>query len=277
MKTIHHFIIMSLIAGFHLNLAAQDVPEETGMDGDHFSLEGALELFKKAQSPEAFEELLNSKDQNVNNLDLNQDGEVDYIRIVDHGGEGVHAIVLTVAVSESENQDIAVIEIERQGDEYAILQIIGDPDVFGSEIILEPFEEEESGTGKGYEGDDSGYARIVVNVWTWPCVRFMYAPGYRPWVSPWRWRHYPNWWRPWRPLAWSAWHVRIAPYRAHRYHIVSSHRMTRAHAVYVPRRTHSAVVKTRTTTTLHTRKGTIKKTTTKTKVKGAPRSKGRRR
>ena len=33
--------------------------DQTGMPGDNFSLEGTLELFKKAKSPEHFEELLN--------------------------------------------------------------------------------------------------------------------------------------------------------------------------------------------------------------------------
>ena len=33
--------------------------EQTGLPGDQFSLEGALETFKKATSPEEFEKLLN--------------------------------------------------------------------------------------------------------------------------------------------------------------------------------------------------------------------------
>lgn len=247
---------------------AQEATEETGLDGDHFSLEGALELFRKASSPEEFEKMLNDPEQNVNNLDLNRDGEVDYIRVVDNMDGDVHAVILVVPVSETESQDVAVIEIEKTGAEEAMLQIVGDPDVFGEETIVEPFDEDASGTGKGYDSGSTGYARIVVNVWLWPSVRFIYAPGYTVWVSPWRWRLYPTWWRPWRPLAWSAWHVRVAPYRAHRYHVVHTHRVTRAHAVYTPRRTHSTVVRTRTTTTVKTRKGTVRKTTTKTKVKG---------
>ena len=47
--------------------------------GDNFSLEGALELFKKSASPEEFERSLNDPDSRVNNLDLNGDGYIDYI------------------------------------------------------------------------------------------------------------------------------------------------------------------------------------------------------
>ena len=65
-------------------VSASTTIDSTGWPGDHFSLEGALELFKKAESPEQFEKSLNSSDNYVNNLDLNEDGDTDYIRVVDH-------------------------------------------------------------------------------------------------------------------------------------------------------------------------------------------------
>ena len=69
-----------------LSLSAQNAgpqTDSTGYPGDGFSLEAAVELFKKAQSPEEFEKLLNTEENTVNNLDLNQDGEIDYIRVID--------------------------------------------------------------------------------------------------------------------------------------------------------------------------------------------------
>lgn len=164
-----------------------------GLPGDNFSLEAAIELFKKSSSPEDFEKRLNSENNDANNLDLNEDGEIDYIRVVDNMDGDVHALVLQVAVSEKESQDVAVIEIEKQGAENAILQIIGDEALYGEQTITKPFGEEKVKNGK-----DKGPAaerapvRIVVNVWLWPSVRFMYAPAYRVWVSPWRWRVYPG-------------------------------------------------------------------------------------
>jgi hypothetical protein len=252
-----------------LSAQTEETADSTGLPGDHFSLEGALELFKKDQSPEDFEKLLNTSGSDVNNLDLNEDGEVDYIRVVDNMDGDVHALVLQVPLSETESQDIAVIEIEKDGDEKAILQIVGDEDIYGEEIIVEPYDEDAKAEGKGGPSADYSYVRIVVNVWHWPGVRFMYAPGYRIYVSPWRWRAYPVWWKPWRPLAWHRWHVRVAPFRAHRYHVVNTHRVVRAHNVYRPHRAHSKVVHSRTTTVVKGRKGnTVKRTTTKTTVKG---------
>ncbi|MCB0533877.1 MAG: hypothetical protein H6574_21460 [Lewinellaceae bacterium] len=260
---------------------AQDVDpaDSTGLPGDHFSLEGAIELFKKSASPEEFEKLLNTENNSVNNLDLNEDGEVDYIRVIDNSEGDVHAIVLQVPVNEKESQDIAVIEIEKQNDDFTILQIVGDEDIFGEETIAEPFEEE-AGASEGRGGPVVHLKpyRIVVNVRLWPCVTYIYRPGYRIWVSPWRFAYYPTWYRPWRPRPWRVYYVGVRPYRRH-YHVVTTHRVVSAHKVYVPRRSRSTVVHTRTTTTVAARRanGTVvgKRTTTTTTTTAKNRPAGR--
>lgn len=272
MKTNLRFFLLGALAFALLShpLSAQDEEEvtsdSTGLPGDHFSMEGALELFKKAESIEDFEKLLNTEDNDVNNLDLNEDGQIDYIRVVDRMDGDVHAFVLQVPVSEKESQDVAVIELEKTGKESAVLQIIGDEDLYGEQKIAEPFEEEEAEQGgKNGPAASSPAVAIVVNVWGWPSVRFVYRPAYVAYVSPWRWGLYPAWWRPWRPRPWGVFHVRVAPYRVH-YHVVTTHRVVRAHRVYTPHRSHSTVVHTRTVTKVNARGGT--KTTSKTTVRG---------
>ncbi len=234
-----------LMAFFAVPAMSQTEVDSTGFPGDNFSLEGVLELFKKAQNMEDFEKAINSEDNNVNNLDLNEDGQVDYVRVVDNTEDDVHAIVLQVYVNEKEIQDVAVIELEKTGPEEAMLQIIGDEDVYGEQKIVEPFEEEFSRDGKG--GPHVDFERVVVNVWLWPCVRFVYSP------------------RPFRIFV-----VHTHPWRRH-YHVVNVHRVTRAHRVYAPRRTYSHTVRTKTTTVRKTRtakgKAGVSKTTTKTTVK----------
>ncbi|MBK8506428.1 MAG: hypothetical protein IPL46_32065 [Saprospiraceae bacterium] len=212
--------------------------DSTGLPGDHFSLDGALDLLKKAESPEAFEKLLNTEDTYVNNVDLNEDGDIDYIRVIDHSEDDAHVLVIQAVISKDESQDIAVIEIEKTGDSEAILQIIGDEDLFGEEVIIEPFEEE---PGKGGPDEAWGSARLIVNVWLWPSVRHIYRPEYRPWVSPWRWKHYPTVWRPWRvhPFHWM---LGVRPHYHLHYHPVHIHRVARAHRIYVPRRATSTIV-----------------------------------
>jgi hypothetical protein len=227
--------------------------DSTGLPGDNFSLQGAIALFQKASSVEEFENLLNSEDNHVNNLDLNGDDEIDYIRVIDNAGADVHAFVLQAVISERESQDVAVIEIEKTGSSSAVLQIIGDEDIFGEQVIVEPQGEdgESAFVTDFYEPASHGPSisyldntRLTVNVWLWPSVRFVFGTSYRPWVSPWRWRHYPAAWRPWRPLGWHA----FRPF--HRHHhphfvIAHTHRVMRAHRVYTPYRLTSVTVRTR--------------------------------
>ncbi len=247
-------VMLSFVTISQLNAQSSSEQDSTGLPGDNFSLQGALMMFKKASSPEEFEKLLNTQDNHVNNLDLNGDGDIDYIRVVGTMDKDVHAFALQVPVSETENQDIAVIELEKTGEATAILQIIGDEEIYGEQTIVEPDgggedDEDVDDNGGGgrphYAGYDSYYApRVAVNVWFWPSVRLVYAPTYRVWVSPWRWRVYPVWWHPWRPVAWRVFH----PFRV-RYHtgfaVVRTHRVVHAHRIYSPRRVTSVTVRTR--------------------------------
>lgn len=232
-----------------VSLSAQQ--DSTGMPGDNFSLQGALEMFKQASSPEDFEKRINSAENNVNNLDLNGDGDVDYISVISKAGKEAHAFILRVAVSEKENQDIAVLELEKTGDTTAMIQIVGDEDIFGEQMIVEAsdegdelIEEDENGSG----GPSAAFytpVRIIVNVFYWPSVRFVYRPAYVPWVSPWRWRNYPGWWKPWRPMPWHVYHPRRLHYHRH-CAVVRTHRVVAAHRVYTPFRSQSVIVKSRT-------------------------------
>lgn len=288
-------LLITILTACTVTVNAQNTTpqDSTGLPGDNFSLAGALDMFHKAGSTEEFEKLINNPGNNVNNLDLNEDGEVDYIKVIDKQDNDAHAIVLQDQVSETENQDIAVIELEKNGDNNAVLQIIGDEDIYGNQTILEPVEQAGAPTSAPVAATPASPAsrtRVVVNVWAWPAVRYIYAPAYTVWVSPWGWRARPVWWRPWRPVRWHAFYAGYAPYRPH-YTVVHVHRVPRAHRVYVPVRTTSVTVvnrnhatvtryrttkrqtvnvnhgntkATRTTTTVHHRDGTkTKRTTTK--------------
>ena len=74
-NTMKNFSLLLTILLFLTNLLnthAQEVPDSTGFEGDHFSLEGAMDLFKNAQSIEEFEKQLNQEENHVNNLDLDK-------------------------------------------------------------------------------------------------------------------------------------------------------------------------------------------------------------
>jgi len=268
-------LIVCLLATITTQAQGDPGIDSTGLPGDNFSLQGALSMFQKASSPEDFEKMLNSESNHVNNLDLNGDGDIDYIRVIDNTEKGAHAFVLQAIVSETESQDIAVIEIEKTGDTTAVLQIVGDEDIYGEQVIVEPGEGDvdEAFIDNNWNNtiahgpsvaNYSNTPRVVFNVWLWPSVRFVYAPVYRPWTSPWRWHHYPGWWRPWRPMAWHVWHPYHRPYYAH-YSIVHTHRVVYAHNVYRPHRVTSVTVTTRHSAAV----GNYRVTKTRTSVSGS--------
>lgn len=226
--------LMSLLFFLSGCITVYSQADQREVPGDHFSLEGALELFKKSKSPEEFEQLLNSADSKVNNLDLNGDGYTDYIKVIDKNEGNVHAFILQAIVSEAESQDIAVIELGKSYDGKATLQITGDEDIYGIETIIEPTEEVRVNAG-------ASTMRTIVNVWTWPSVRYVYSPYYSGWVSPWRWSMRPVWWSAWRPVAYYEYNPWWQPYRPY-YSVCHTHRIVNAQRIYRPCRTTSVVV-----------------------------------
>lgn len=193
MKAIKITGLMTLFFLISGSIAAYSQDSQAEVPGDNFSLEGALNLFKKSTSPEDFERLLNSPDSQVNNLDLNGDGEIDYIRVTDRTDGNVHDFILQDLVSDNEVQDIAVIELTKGADGSATLQITGDANIYGVQTIIEPSQEVQV-----YAGTTT--AREPVNVWVWPTVRYIYSPAYVVYASPWSWSYRPYWWHTWRPV-----------------------------------------------------------------------------
>lgn len=244
MRILHS--LPAVLISLMLTTGAQ-AQDETGLPGDNFSLEGALEMFKKAENPAEFEKMLNNRENGINNLDLNNDGDIDYIRVVNRKDNNVQLFVLQALVSSSESQDIAVIELEKTGDDRAVIQIVGDEDIYGVSKIVEPSEKDEVAAFNDevveYRSSAAAFAPsgLVVNVWLWPSVRYVYSPYYTVWDSPWRWYHYPTWWRPWRPLAWHAYQPICYRYRP-RYMVVHTHRIVRAPHIYRSMRVTSASV-----------------------------------
>ena len=217
---------------------AQRGEERTGYDGDFFSLEGAIELFKNSNTIADFERRLNEEDTYVNNLDLDRDGQIDFIR-VEHIREGsFHAIVLQVPLNRYDVQDIAVIEIEKTGRRRAMLQIVGDEDMYGEEVIVEPYSRNGYSRGRGGPSADFDFRRGYVNVYWWSPVQHIFGRQYRIYRSPYYYSYYPNYWRPWRPCGWNVFRPRIVIFHRH-YHIVHFHRLRHVHDFYRPYRHYS--------------------------------------
>lgn len=203
----------------------QDKTTAVSTAGEDLDLYAVLDLLEESENLEEFEKALNDEEKGINNLDLNEDGEVDYIKVEETVEENTHLIILQVEMEENDFQDVATIEIEKKADDDISVQAVGDEALYGEDYIVEPVTEATETT------------TTVVYVHTWPLILFLFRPGYRPWRSPWRWRARPIWWRPWRPLARSAYRNRWArSTRRSRYRRTTKRRSTRGRNMYKTQR-----------------------------------------
>jgi len=215
-------------------MAVRGQERDAEVPGDNFSLEGALELFKKSESPEQFEKMLNAQDSKVNNLDLNGDGYTDYIRVIDRNEGNIHTFTMQAVISDTEVQDVAVITLEKLVNGKAVLQIIGDEDVYGMETIIEP-------TREVFVNAGTSTTQELVDVWAWPSVQYVYSPSYVVWISPWSWSVRPIWWSHWHPVVYYHYDSYWRPYRPY-YTQCYSPRIVYASHIYRPYRSTSVIV-----------------------------------
>jgi len=207
MKKYFYTPVLVLLLTAFSTVRAQDSQEYLGLPGDNLNLFAVMKLFQESETIEKFERDLNAEDSRINNLDLNADRYVDYIRVLDNVDGNVHYIVLQVAVSPRESQDVAVFTVIRESNGRVFIQLIGDEALYGKNYIVEPIIDETP--NPGYMGNARGTNQNVTVVRTttyeiaaWPIVRFIYMPNYVVWHSPWYYNYYPSYWRPWNQYYW---------------------------------------------------------------------------
>ncbi len=189
------------------NLLAQNQSKESlGLPGDNLNLYAVMKLFQESETLEGFEKNLNDPNSHINNLDLNGDNLVDYIRVIDNIDGDVHTIVLQVAINERENQDVAVFTVQRDRDGRVQIQLTGDESLYGPNYIIEPNYADAGQTpNPGYMGNSQNITIVRTSpeiIATWPVIRFIYMPSYVGWHSAWRYNYYPSYWHPWSPYYW---------------------------------------------------------------------------
>ena len=109
-----------------------------GMPGDNLNLFAVMKIFRESETLEIFEKNLNDEHSDFNNLDLNGDGQIDYINVTYNTEGNLHTIILSVALNETEFQDIATIYVEKDGNNPARIQLIGNEALYGKDYMIEP-------------------------------------------------------------------------------------------------------------------------------------------
>ena len=217
MKTPYRLIALGLIALLHSflgnTLRADQTVTVTATSTDiseNLDLKTVATIFGQAKDLEQFEQMLNNPETALSNLDLNGDGQVDYLRVVEVADGNQHLVVVQAVLAKDIYQDVASIFVEQDPATKSVtVQVIGDEYIYGTNYIIEPVY----------------IYRPVIYDWFW-------GPSWVAWHSPYYWDYWPTWWRPyyciaphlyWDHCYWHHYHHPICSYRTvhhphHRYH-----------------------------------------------------------
>lgn len=179
--TITAFMLVGSILAQDTTVVSQNSDEAVGLD-----LNAVAEVFKDSDNLEEFEKNLNDEDKGINNLDLDENGEVDYLRVMENVADDTRLIVVQSALGENQYQDVATIAVEKESSNYN-MQIHGSPVIYGTNYYIVP---------------------RYTNLRTWRLINWIYRPAYRPYRSVFGWRVYPRWWRVRRPVTYRVYRTR---------------------------------------------------------------------
>lgn len=208
-------IVLLMTSLFSITVFSQskDEPVSLGLPGDDLDLYAVMEVFQKSKTIEAFEKSLNDEKSKLNNLDLDKDKKVDFIKVITNKEDDDFSFILQVPVSKTENQDVAVIFVSKDKEGKVSMQVVGDEDLYGKNYVVEPKGTSSGGTANpGYIG--SGNTETIniapqsapattttVVVESAPIVQYVYSPAYVPYYPPYYYGYYPPYFHPIVPIA----------------------------------------------------------------------------
>jgi hypothetical protein len=212
MKTKLASLLVVLVFTATQCLAQKRITVEAQNDdiSNNLDLKAVSTVFGESKNLEDFERRLNDYDSGISNLDLNNDGQVDYLRVIEKNENNVHVVVIQAVLDKDVYQDVASIIVERDRDSNTTVQVIGDPYLYGDNYIIEP-----------------------AYVYTPSIFSFFWGLNYFSWHSPYYWGYYPTYYRHRPPCEINIYMSNVYSHVNHnqRYYYTSSIRDSRAAAI----------------------------------------------
>ena len=159
---------------------AQDkttINASTSEISDNLDLKAVASIFGDSENLEDFERRLNDPKLKISNLDLNNDNQVDYLRVIESVQGRTHLIIIQAILEKDIFQDVATIEVEKDANNRMQVQVVGDVFMYGNNYIYEPI-----------------YVRTPI------IFSYFWVSNYRPYYSSWNWEFYPSYYYYWRPF-----------------------------------------------------------------------------
>ncbi len=168
---------------------------------DNLDLEAVAITFGESKNVEDFERRLNDPENRISNLDLNNDGYVDFLRVVEVEEKGTHLIVIQAVIGQDLYQDVASVIIEGETKTSATVTIVGNRDIYGDNYVIVP----------------RYVVRPVIFDWFW-------LPTYVVYRSLWYWDYYPHYYHHYACLGYHSYHRYIHTWHTHHHHHCDFHR-----------------------------------------------------
>lgn len=178
MKTKLFFLgCLSLL--FAANMMAQNRTTVNALSSeisDNLDLRAIASIFGESRDLENFEQRLNNPNLKLSNLDLNNDNQVDYLRVIESVEGYAHIIIIQSVIGRDLFQDVATVEIQKLANNRVQVQVVGDVYMYGNNYIYEPV----------YVATPVIYASF-------------WSTSYFPYVSSFYWGYYPSYYSFWNP------------------------------------------------------------------------------
>ena len=142
----------------------------------YLDLNAVAAAFAESRSVQEFEQLLNSSRYMINNLDLNRDGWIDYLRVIETHKGYYHTLLIQACLAPGVFQDVATLIAERRAD-VLMVEVIGDTYLYGYNYIVRP-----------------------VFVKRPPMWDVYGRPSYNPWSSPYHYGYLPSYYTKPKPI-----------------------------------------------------------------------------
>ena len=150
--------------------------------------------FAESENVAEFEQLLNSSRYMINNLDLNRDGWIDYLRVIETRQGLYHVFLIQACLAPSVFQDVATLIAERRAD-VLYVEIIGDRYLYGPNYIVRP-----------------------VFIKRPPLWTAFGRPAYNPWSSPYYYGYWPAYYQKPKPIYLSHYQSYVKTYISHHHY-----------------------------------------------------------
>lgn len=182
---------------------------------DNLDLRAVASIFGQSANLEDFERRINNPRAQISNLDLNQDGNVDYLRVIEDVNNNSHIVIIQSVLGADIFQDIATMEVQRDFNNQVQMQVVGDHFIYGPNFIYEPI----------------FVSRPVIFNTFW-------VGNYRPYFSRYHWNYYPTYFSFWNPYPVFRYrrNVNIFINSNNSYHYVANRRCLPAYYNYQSRR-----------------------------------------